>query len=390
IQCQVSAFELENIYKTAINSDSHYYIVDGSDNIVSSLDPNTIQTSLRLDASDKFIFNKPISETPWHLVGSYNYSNIKEEMKQISYQQIYAVIIIFLIVIGIAYVLSLRITASLRNMNAWLGMVGIDNMDVDFPPHMQIHEISELAYSFNEMVQRIESLIDELLLSTKKQVDLENKKKNAELIALQSQINPHFLYNTFDNINWLIKSDDKENSLQMVTALSNLLRYSSKSDRLIVTVAEEIRHIQSYMEIMKIRFSEQISLHLAIDESLLSYHMIKLTLQPIIENAIYHAIAPKQQGGRIKVKMREAPDKVIISVLDDGVGLTKEQAEQLNRNLNKEGYPERIGLYNVQTRIRLFFGNEYGLRIRSRPGKGTSVEIHLPKNSEIPNITNKF
>jgi len=253
----------------------------------------------------------------------------------------------------------------------------IEKIGLIFPENTYIYEINKLGKAFNEMVIRIETLIDQLLISTKKQSILENKKKEAELIALQAQINPHFLYNTFESINWLIRSDDKQNAIGMLNDLSSLLRYYARSNEPLVTIREEITYAKAYSDIMKMRFKENLVFKWEISEETFQCKIIKFTLQPLIENSIYHGIIPKQNKGTIQIKCYSEDNDLFITVLDDGVGIDQKELRKIEQELS--GQNLNIGLYNVQNRIKILFGEKYGLSINSILGEKTEIKIHIPR-----------
>jgi sensor histidine kinase YesM len=271
------------------------------------------------------------------------------------------------------------LTSSINKMKKLLKTMDINNSEAVFPENSAIHEIQELGASFNEMALRIENLVDQLLLSVKKQNELEAREKEAEMIALQAQINPHFLYNTFESINALIQMDEKQKATRMVTSLSDMLRFVADSSNTIVSISEELLYVKTYFEIMQMRFGDKLSFIINADDGILQYKTIKLILQPIIENAIYHGIVPKSQPGEIHVNCSAREDEIIFLIYDNGNGMSEEALGLLNDNLDRKHFNGKIGLYNVQNRLRLFYGERFGLKIESKPGKGTTVEIKIPK-----------
>jgi two-component system sensor histidine kinase YesM len=172
--------------------------------------------------------------------------------------------------------ISYNLTSAINKMNRLLKRFGIDNMEIVFPEESSIQEIRELGASFNEMVIRTESLLDQLLISTKKQNELETKRNEAEMIALQAQINPHFIYNTFESINSLIAVGDGKNAMRMLNCLSDMLRFGAASGNAVVTLSEELLYVKTYVEIMKMRFGENIFFNIHTDENILQCKTIKL------------------------------------------------------------------------------------------------------------------
>jgi len=383
-------YQLENIYKNIAKDYIDIFITDSQNKIISHPDKTRINTVYQypsgqtynktdyMEDNTSFLFKTPLSNGNWYLVGCYSRSIFEKDIKNFFYEKVYILIIVFFLTTVIAFFLSLRLSTSFRNMNDILAEFTVKNLKTVFSEESNINEISELGYAFNQMIQRTESLTDQLLESKQKQHELENQKKDAEMISLQSQINPHFLYNTFESINWLIKRERKQDATKMIKLLSDMFRFVAKTDNLILSLGEELKYTNAYVDIMKMRFQDNLNLRFISESELLACKTIKLILQPIVENAIYHGIAPKQAAGTIIVACKRLDNVIHICISDDGVGIEKKKLDTLNDQLNKDMYEGRIGIYNVQTRIRLFFGMNYGLKIYSVYGAGTTVEVTIP------------
>lgn len=394
LKCRFPEYYLESIYKNTIKDDINVFIVNEGDIILSHPNKNMINTrflfsSYRSSGTDfmsgreEFLFRTKLKDVPWYLVAQYKNSIYLKDTRQFIYDRIYIMLLLLFITIIIAYMISGNFTSSIDKMNRLIKAMGIGNMELIFPEESPIHEISELGSSFNEMAFRIENLVDQLLISVKKQSELETREKEAEMIALQAQINPHFLYNTFESINALIQMDDKQKAIKMITALSDMLRFVAASGNTAVSISEELLYVETYVKIMKMRFGDRLSLTIHSDGSILSCKTIKLILQPIIENAIYHGIVPLPRPGAIRVNCSARGDDIFFLIYDNGKGMDPEALEQLNHNLTRKHNIGKIGLYNVQNRIRLFYGDSYGLRVESKPGGGTMVEIRIPRSFDM-------
>ena len=234
-------------------------------------------------------------------------------------------------------------------------------------------EIEVLNKSFNQMVEKIGNLVEDIHTE-------ELNLRAAELRVLQEQINPHFLYNTLDNIIWLAESKKTDEVVMMVSSLSTFFRTSLSKGREFVSVKEETEHIRSYLEIQQFRYRDILEYEIAIPEELYEYEIIKLTLQPLVENAIYHGMEYMDGDGEIFVRAWQEEKELYLEVRDNGLGMTEEQVESLFTDTahvaSKRG--SGIGVRNVNERIKLYFGAEYGLSIESEPDEGTAVKIHLP------------
>ncbi len=216
------------------------------------------------------------------------------------------------------------------------------------------------------------------------QVTREQKElRKAEFELLQAQINPHFLYNTLDAIVWSAEAGNQKQVVKMVGSLSEFFRSSLNKGKELVRVREELSHSRSYLEIQQIRYQDILSYDINVPEELFEYEIPKITVQPIIENALYHGIKNRRGGGKITVTGKDGESEYYITVADDGMGMEEERLSEVRRELsgNGDGEGKIYGLYNVNERIKLFYGEEYGISIESEYGKGTTVTIKLPKKS---------
>lgn len=234
-------------------------------------------------------------------------------------------------------------------------------------------EITSLTDSFEHMVERIQRLVEQV---RKEEISL----RKTELKALQAQINPHFLYNTLDAIAWLCEEGRNKDAVEMVNALAKLFRISISKGHELISIEKEIQHAESYLKIQKFRYKNQFTYSFEVDEECISYLCNKITLQPIIENAIYHGIDRMVEEGFIKISIHQKDDMIIFKVEDNGVGMTEEQCREI---LHEEaGDKAGIGIKNVNDRIKIYFGEDYGLTIESEPDEGTCVTICMPKITE--------
>jgi two-component system sensor histidine kinase YesM len=240
-----------------------------------------------------------------------------------------------------------------------------------------VDEITELGMSFNIMIGKIRQLLDAKIK------EQENLKK-AELRALQAQINPHFLYNTLDTIVWMAESNQSGQVIEIVRALSSFFRIALSKGRDWITIRQELEHVRSYLTIQKMRYRDILDFKIEVDDAILDGTILKLTLQPLVENALYHGIKNKREGGMITVRARcAADDLVLLEVQDDGVGLTPYKLARIQEAMNDDtddfSFKESgFGLENVHKRIKLYYGKQYGLTIHSRYQEGTRVTVAIP------------
>lgn len=231
------------------------------------------------------------------------------------------------------------------------------------------YEINSLSDSFGHMVVRIQDLMEKV---RREEITL----RKTELNALQAQINPHFLYNTLSSIEWMCEEGRSGDAAEMVNALGRLFRISISKGHELITIEHEVQHAMSYLKIQNFRYKNQFSYTFDVEEDCLPCYCNKITLQPIIENAIYHGIDRMVEEGSIQIRIRRAGDQILMAVEDNGVGMSEEQCEEIlhRERTDKSG----IGIKNVNDRIQIYFGAEYGISITSEPDVGTCVEIRLP------------
>jgi two-component system sensor histidine kinase YesM len=246
-------------------------------------------------------------------------------------------------------------------------------------PNKRTDEIGELNNSFNFMINKINTLIKEVYQERIAQ-------RNAELEALQMQINPHFLYNTLDSINWMLINKGEHEISEIIISLGNLMRYSISKKNSFVPLEQEFKYILSYLRIQKNRLEERLKYEIDMQDSIKSFHVPKLILQPLVENAISHGIEPSNKGGTVRIKACETEEFISIMVEDDGAGMDEDKLNQLRLSQNVDDSATSIGVRNVDRRIRLHYGDKYKLRIDSTYGIGTIITIMIPKGSDGGNV----
>ncbi len=244
-----------------------------------------------------------------------------------------------------------------------------------------VDEITELGMSFNIMIGRIKDLLD---AKVKEQEYL----KKAELRALQAQINPHFLYNTLDTIIWMAEAKQTDGVIEIVSALSSFFRISLSKGRDWITIGEEIERTRSYLTIQKMRYRDILDFKIEVDDQTLNYTILKLILQPLVENALYHGIKNKRKGGTITVRaIQKNESEISLEVEDDGIGFKPEKLALVQSELQDEAGDIRLeagfGIDNVNKRIKLYYGKQYGLSIRSEYHKGTCVTLLVPAMKDV-------
>jgi len=274
---------------------------------------------------------------------------------------------------GVIVLLVYTMARPIKRLSKAMGQVQKGDFAVRVP-NKRKDEIGELTESFNYMLEEINTLI--------RQVYQEKiAQKNAEVQALQAQINPHFLYNTLDSINWMLIDRGEYDISDIILSLAGLMRYSIEDENAFVPLEKEIGYVQCYLKIQKNRLEERLEYDLETEENLADEQVPKLILQPIVENAITHGIEPRNRKGMIRILIKDLGDEMLISVEDNGIGMTLKQLNHLRDevpDIEREGHTG-IGVRNVNRRIRLHYGEAYGISIESTYGKGTIVSLRIPK-----------
>ena len=233
-----------------------------------------------------------------------------------------------------------------------------------------------MAMGFNQMVNKLNEQRQRIL---KEQSQL----RKAQLDILQSQINPHFLYNTLDLIIWMARNKRKDEIISIVYSLTKLLRISLSKGSDIISLEDEITHIESYLTIQSIRYKDVIHYKIKVPDELKPYRIPKLTLQPIVENAIYHGLKETAEGGTIFIEAQETDNTLLLIVQDNGRGMDPSKEKSINDMFLNPAMKFGFGLNNVNERIKLHFGKDYGIEVSSQINVGTEVKIRIPKIKEI-------
>jgi sensor histidine kinase YesM len=315
----------------------------------------------------------------WKVVVITSSSKLVKNINDIAIKGILVTVIIILIASSLIFLFSNQITRRLeslvRNMSEIReGQFGIF-VDVDSKD-----EVGNLAKSFKSMITRIDNLISEVYTAEMKASNLALEKKTAEIHALQSQINPHFLFNTMETIrmNLLIKKEFE--IAKIVESYANLFRESCDWREDEILICQELEFVKYYLNIQAFRHKDKFTYSFDIDEELKDALILKFTLQPIVENAVYHGIEMKEGVGSLKISIKRVDSTVRVIVEDDGVGMTEEELNNLKERLTlSDANGKRgVGVRNVDQRLKLFYGDEYGVNIESRKNIGTRVKLTLP------------
>lgn len=311
--------------------------------------------------------------TNWETIGVFPESESLRVIKYITYYSLGVAILALIIAQILVIIFTRSIVNPIQKLKKLMKRAQEGDLTVSFNAKYS-DEIGELGSSFNTMVKEIDNLISLVQIE-------EKNKRIAEMNVLQAQIKPHFMYNTLDTIRWMAEEHNEEDIVEIIEAFTNLLRISLSKGKEIISVKEELSHVQSYLTIQKIRYEDKLDYDIEFDENILNYKVIKLILQPLVENAIYHGIKEKRGNGKIIIICRVEGNSLYFIVQDDGKGMEKEVLDKINKTLinsNEKGNEIGYGIFNVNARIKLIYGEEYGLTYKSIYGEGTVVELKHP------------
>lgn len=283
----------------------------------------------------------------------------------------------------VATFFSHALTRPLKSLVRLMKQVQHGNLDVWLSPKYN-DEIGMIGSHFNRMIIRVKDLLQEVSLT-------EKRKQKADMRALQNQINPHFIYNTLESIRMLAEGSDDPRVAKLTYLLGVQMRYGIVRSEEMVTIRDELDHVENYLGMLQIRFPEKFRLNMDVPEKFLPLPVIKLIFQPIVENAVFHGLEPKDGPGTLSITAWEEDGRTVFCVEDDGIGMNEDTLQALNNTLQNgtDGEKFGIGLRNVNERIRLHYGSSFGLRVHSEPGQGTRVILRIDDLSSDSYIENK-
>jgi len=379
-----------------LGDDSHALVVDKSGNIQFNSDNNTLSadsiqilinklgpisefSGIQKIQNNKYLISiKELKDTDFYVLFCVPISNLTKVSNGIGLVTLIVFVLCIILSIFLAMILSTAFTKPIIKLTKYMSEAS-EGEFTSVGPIRGSREIKILYTKFVEMMTKIDRLI------------IENNEKNllkrkAELYALQAQINPHFLYNTLNSINAMAILVGARDIMKMTTSLANLFRTSVSKEAEFVSISDEILHVKSYLDIQKIRYKDKFVTRFDIDEGIMSNKIVKLVLQPLVENSIYHGLEIKDGSGLIIIKGYAKKDKLILDIIDDGIGIDRGRLRNIRKQLIN-GQAEivlsiekrSVGIFNVNQRLKLYYGEEYGIRISSKKDTGTRVRIIIPK-----------
>lgn len=382
---------LEDLLHNNLNStNSVYYLVNSRNSLVASSNERLAGTYLKryeaipeaVGSTEEFatttILDEPlymgyreINGTDWRLVSVIPVASVFSESRQV----LINTAVLYLLFVVLACATALLLAGSLANRLSLVVEKINQNREknlVRFEDNADKDEIGQLVFNYNAMVDRINQLMEE-------QTETAEKLKVSEVKALQAQINPHFLYNMLDMINWLAQSGKQREVALAVQTLSKFYKLTLSKKNITTPIGEELRHVELYVKLQNMRYEDKISFLVDVPDEILDYEIPKLVLQPIVENAIQHGIFEKEskEGSVVIMAWMDGSDIVFV-ISDDGVGISPEKLPRILDGSYEDGRGSNIGIYNTHLRLQLLYGKEYGLHYESTPGQGTEVQVKLP------------
>ena len=380
--------------QSTVGTKGYAFILDAKGNIVyyhpqQQLLYNELQTeniSLIMDTdedtvltgtgNDGKLYSISRSEkTGWTVVDCTNVKELLSKSRQA--QSVYVLTAIILVIVALLFsrFMARSITLPIQKLRDSMKKVQEGDFSVSDVVVDSKNEIGSLTKSFDVMTHRIHELMEQ-------NVHEQEEKRKSELKALQSQINPHFLYNTLDSIIWMAEGKKNEEVVLMTASLARLLRQSISNEDEVVPIANEVEYARGYLTIQKMRYKDKLEFQIEVDSSILYIPLIKLVLQPIIENAIYHGLKYKESKGLLIVKGFMKDGNAVLQVIDDGVGMDEETLAHIYDKHKVNYHSNGVGVYNVQKRLKLYYGEDYGITYTSELGKGTTATITIPGRQE--------
>ena len=344
----------------------------------------------RINGEHREIVVDTIGYTGWKLVCVMPYSIFSNKMLDVKHFVLILILLMAMMLTLINRLVSVRISRPIMKLNN-----SVTEYEEGKEPEIYIggsREIRHLGRSIQDSYKQNNALMQKIVWE-------QTERRKSELEVLQSQINPHFLYNTLESITWMVEANKNEEAVFMISELAKLLRISLSKGKTVIRISEELQHSKSYMNIQQIRYKDRFQVEFLIDKNVEECCTVKLVVQPLLENAIYYGVGnmDEDEGGKIIVRGEQKGNDIFLSVEDNGMGMSQEVVDNLLTNSEKvPKHGSGVGLINVHTRIQLMFGKEYGLKIYSEPDEGTKAVIHIPaipyseeKRGELENQNRK-
>lgn len=380
----ISENQIQKKYSGYVSSTQSTYILDDNDNIISYIDNLDLGASPLKHAdsfrnySGSFVYDSgkqkklvsfhTINATQWKIVTFSDINALFTTFSDVFNVLLFIMLLYLVATIILSYVLGKRFVNPINNLYNNMARVKKGDLNVRVTVNSN-DEISELSEQFNDMITKIQQLMSQVVTE-------QELKREAEIMSLQSQVNPHFLYNTLASIRFMVYSGNKDDTDTIILALIRLMKNALSNSKEFITVDKEIYLLQDYINIQKLAFAKPLTINLSIAEEINDCKIIKLLLQPLVENAIMHGLKPKKDNCILSITGRAVGSVLEFIIADNGIGFDFSKCDLSIKDL---GFKKGVGLQNVHNRIVLSFGEQYGLTVFSRINEGTTIKVRIPK-----------
>lgn len=373
--------------KISLGERGYIFIVDKDGNVVYHPKQQLLYSGLREEDISRVLENQnsyfmtdqgnrsrlyTISSSPktgWKVVGVAYVRELEAYKKETQIVYFFTSILLLVLTLITTFILSNAISKPITRLRDSMKEVEKGNFNPAEFGNLGENEIGKLSHSFYKMTQRLKQLM-------RQNMEEQRQKRQYELRALQAQINPHFLYNTLDSIIWMTEEGNNKEAVLMTSSLAKLLRQSISNEEEEVSIEQEISYARTYLTIQHMRYKDKLDFEIDVEEDILQEKIVKLILQPLVENAIYHGIKYRDARGMLKITGRREADWILLTVEDNGKGMTAEELEHI-LDPGKEKKGRGVGVYNVNNRLKLYYGELSGLIYESAPGIGTKVTVRI-------------
>lgn len=384
--CRIDEREVMNLLTSALTGAEDAFLIDSSEIVThrkttligTSIDENT---DLLATSEDNLLFTKQITNTPYKLVFIGDTARLKEEQNAFLLQTLYLCILVIITVFIAAIVISRFMAKVFIRMANRIDALRPDSVLELADEHSMVEEVNRIHEAFYEMTNRVHNLHEEILQASEREQQIENERRKFEIALLQAQINPHFLCNTFENVSYFIRNGESQKATHMLSVLGKMFNFAARENRDVVSLYEELSYAKQYVEIMQMRFPNMFSVEFNIPDICKNLTVPRFIVQPILENAIIHALIPKGKEGKLVVNCEFSNQRLYLFIHDNGQGISQSQMEQILSGLHMRSSGSSIGLYNIHNRLELQYGKPHGLNIISEESEGTTVIITLPRFS---------
>lgn len=381
-------FRMENLEKLFSGLDDkqdvNQFIVDEEGTVVFSSNPvlvgknhSDVMAEIKPDNNNYYVVQHVSDVSGWKFNSIVHRDKLLAEINQI--RNFAAVLLILLIILGFvtAYLVSGSISNPIRRLNRLMRKVEKGDFDVTAQQD-SLDEMGHLSRSFNRMTAEIKELIEQIKLE-------EKKKRSAELNALQNQINPHFIYNTLSVIKWMAQAQMADNITEAIDDMIKVLSFSTRNTKEFVSIEEELDFIHNYLELLQLRYYNVFEFEMDVDREILQCRTLKFMVQPFVENAVFHGFAGNSHQYYLKIRVQRIGNDIQFMISDNGMGISQKRlSELMQQEMSDVQTMNSIGVGNVSRRLKLHYGEKYGVTIHSQEGEGTKVQILIPEMNQDP------